>query len=157
MKPIYTVPKVFLSILLMAILVFGFQNDSKADQFEEAVKLFESEDYAGAIQIFKGLAEKGNGFAQYSLGFHYDLGYGIEKDDEEAVKWYRKAAEQGIAEAQYSLGYIVTKLAKVWRKITSRRLCGFAKPPSKEISEDNTTSGRCTTLVREYLRIIKRL
>ena len=44
--------------------------------------------------------------AQYSLGYMYHYGYGVEKDYKEAVKWYRKAANQGHASGQYSLGYM---------------------------------------------------
>ena len=52
MKSISIAPKVFLSILLTAILVFGFQNNSRADQYDDAVKLDESGDYAGEAKIF---------------------------------------------------------------------------------------------------------
>jgi TPR repeat protein len=34
----------------------------------------------------------------------YLEGYGVPKDDKEAVKWYRKAAEQGLADAQCKIG-----------------------------------------------------
>ena len=45
------------------------------------------------------LAEKGNAEAQYYLGSMYDLGYGVEKSEEEAVAWMKKSAEQGYQEA----------------------------------------------------------
>lgn len=50
-------------------------------------------------------AEKGNAEAQYSLGNCYFYGFGIEKDQREAVKWLRKAAEQGYKPAQNDLGH----------------------------------------------------
>ena len=50
-------------------------------------------------------AEHGDALAQYRLGYYYNTGFrGIEKNQDEAVKWYRKAAEQGNADAQYALG-----------------------------------------------------
>jgi len=104
MKSISTIPKVFLSILLTAFLLFGFQNDSGADQFDEAVKLAKSGDYAGAAKIFKVLAEQGNALAQSDLGYMYVLGWGVPQDYQEAMKWARKAAEQGLARAQINLG-----------------------------------------------------
>jgi len=42
----------------------------------------------------KADAEKGVARAQFRLGMMYDFGYGVQKDDQEAVKWYRLAAEQ---------------------------------------------------------------
>jgi uncharacterized protein len=34
----------------------------------------------------------------------YTLGYGVPKNDAEAVKWYRLAADQGNTNGQYALG-----------------------------------------------------
>ncbi len=53
---------------------------------------------------FRAAAEQGNAAAQHNLGVCYKNGYGVAKDDTQAVYWYRKSAEQGVAEAQYSLG-----------------------------------------------------
>src|SRR5437660_956777 len=49
-------------------------------------------------------AEQGYANAQYNLGWCYDNGTGVEKDEQKAVEWYQKAAEQGYANAQYNLG-----------------------------------------------------
>ncbi|MEC8928798.1 MAG: tetratricopeptide repeat protein [Verrucomicrobiota bacterium] len=57
------------------------------------------------FESLKALAEKGDARAQYKLGYAYDEGQGVPKNDKEAVKWYRKAAEQGYASAQSNLGY----------------------------------------------------
>jgi tetratricopeptide (TPR) repeat protein len=56
------------------------------------------------IKSLKAKAEKGNAKAQFELGLCYADGYGVKKDDAEAVKWFRRAAEQGFAMAQYGLG-----------------------------------------------------
>jgi TPR repeat protein len=37
------------------------------------------------------------------LGWMYNFGKGVPRDDTEAVKWYLKAAEQGYAKAQFNL------------------------------------------------------
>ena len=47
--------------------------------------------------------------AQSNLGFMYDNGRGVLKDDEEAVRWYRLAADQGYARAQNNLGSMYAK------------------------------------------------
>lgn len=56
------------------------------------------------LQNEKKVAEQGDVVAQYNLGWCYRRGEGVEKNNEEAVKWYRKAAKQGYEEAQYELG-----------------------------------------------------
>jgi len=48
-------------------------------------------------------AEQGDAQAQYYVGRMY-AGYGVARDDKEALKWIRKSAEQGYAGAQYDLG-----------------------------------------------------
>jgi TPR repeat protein len=49
-------------------------------------------------------AEQGLADAQFQLGYMYERGEGVPKDETESAKWYRKAAEQGVAMAQYRLG-----------------------------------------------------
>ena len=64
-----------------------------------------------AVRYYRKAAEQGNADAQYSLGFCYKYGHGVDESETEAVKWfrkaaenYRKAAEQGNADAQCDLG-----------------------------------------------------
>jgi len=56
------------------------------------------------FKSLKALAEKGDARAQNQLGYMYDNGRGVQKDDREAVAWFRKAALQGHASAQINLG-----------------------------------------------------
>ena len=56
------------------------------------------------INQLKAMALNGGIRAQYHLGTIYSLGYGVEKDMEQAIYWYTKAAENGRAEAQHFLG-----------------------------------------------------
>ena len=49
-------------------------------------------------------AEKGDGVAQWNLGCCYYEGWGVTRDDAEAVDWFRKAAAKNCAGAQYNLG-----------------------------------------------------
>ena len=42
--------------------------------------------------------------AQNNLGWMYEEGRGVERDDVQAVAWYRRSAEQGEAQAQCNLG-----------------------------------------------------
>lgn len=51
-------------------------------------------------------AEQGDADAQCCLGYIYDNGAVVPRDEDAAVKWYTKAAEQGHAVAQYRLGWL---------------------------------------------------
>ena len=48
-------------------------------------------------------AEHGDVDAQFTLGWCYYMGEGVEENVSEAAKWYRKAAEQGHAAAKDAL------------------------------------------------------
>ncbi len=56
------------------------------------------------MKELRRLADQGDAQAQFELGFRYAHGYGVSRDDQEAVKWYRLAADQGDADAQHALG-----------------------------------------------------
>ena len=62
------------------------------------------EDYTKTEKSFRRAAEAGDNAAQFNLGYMYNLGMGVTRDDVEAVKWYRLAAEAGNALAQFRLG-----------------------------------------------------
>jgi TPR repeat protein len=57
-----------------------------------------------AVKWYRKAAERNDAEAQFKLGWCYERGQGVAKDEVEAVKWYRKAAEQNQAAAQYNLG-----------------------------------------------------
>ena len=79
-----------LILILTALLTF---QSAAASEFDE----------------MKALADKGLAWAQFNLGFMYDMGEGVPENDAEAVKWYRKAADQGYADAQLNLGNMYAK------------------------------------------------
>ena len=49
-------------------------------------------------------AEAGDDFAQLQLGFMYGTGQGLEKDEEQTLRWYLASANQGNRIAQYNMG-----------------------------------------------------
>lgn len=57
-----------------------------------------------AKQIYSGLAEKGDQFAQLKLAYMLDKGLGASPDPIAAQRWYTASAEQGNPVAQYLLG-----------------------------------------------------
>ena len=62
-----------------------------------------SKDYEKAAANYRIAAETGNAYAQYSLGWCYEKGQGVEKSAQEAEKWYRMAAEQRETKAKKRL------------------------------------------------------
>ena len=56
------------------------------------------------LEIAKNLALKGDPEGQHQVGSCYFYGWGVVKDQVEAVKWYQKAADQGHAYSQYTMG-----------------------------------------------------
>ena len=75
----------------------------------------DEQDDIEAVKRFLKAAEQGDAAAQFSLGWMYANGRGVEQDDELAVLWYRKAAEQGQASAQKNLDIMFKKRNRWWR------------------------------------------
>ena len=76
--------------------------DSVSERFKQAFSAIQRNDYVGAAEIFRALAEGGNAAAQFNLGNMY-LGGNLPKNYSEAAKWLGRAAEQGDPLAQGSL------------------------------------------------------
>ena len=83
-------------------------------QFMLGYSLEQQGNAAEAASLYRKAAEQGLALAQTAIGFVYEHGKGVHKDDKEAVAWYRKAADQGEANAQSNLGsmYYVGKGVK---------------------------------------------
>lgn len=62
-------------------------------------------DFAGALAIWRPLAEAGDAEAQFNIAQAYRLGRGVRQDEKIAMRWYERAARQGLtpAEANYGL------------------------------------------------------
>lgn len=73
---------------------------------EEAYAAFLRGDYAKAQLLLEPLAEQGVPQAQYYLALMFDMGHGVPKNFEKALKWYRSAAGAGLAPAQFSLAQL---------------------------------------------------
>ncbi len=67
----------------------------------------EMDDEYLACEWYQKAAEQGHVQAQRDLGRMYEMGWGVERDGDQAAEWHaeiREQAEQGNAEAQYTLG-----------------------------------------------------
>ena len=67
------------------------------------------QDYAKAAEFFHAAAIQNHADAQNCLGACYQLGNGVQKNIDEALKWYRLAAESGNSKAQFNLGWCYAK------------------------------------------------
>ena len=68
-----------------------------------------TKDYVEAAKWFKKSAEQGYAKAQYSIGYFYSVGVGVQKDKEEGMKWLQKSADQGYAPAKEMLEMLTKK------------------------------------------------
>ncbi|HEY7004951.1 MAG TPA: tetratricopeptide repeat protein, partial [Sphingomicrobium sp.] len=64
-------------------------------------------DYAGAVAIWRPLAEKGDADAQFNLGQAYRLGRGVQTNIAAAKTWFERAAAQGHLDGQTTLGLLL--------------------------------------------------
>ena len=76
------------------------------------------------------IAESGDSFAQFVLGYDYANGIGVAQNDTEAVKWYSLAAEQGDSSSQFNLGVMYANgdgvyqskiIAHMWWTLSAER------------------------------------
>jgi TPR repeat protein len=88
------------------IFVSAAINIAGAGPFKDAIAAEKRGDYTTAIKLLRPLAESGDVVAQFNVGVSYANGFGVPKNELEALKWFRKAAERGYAIAQNRLGNI---------------------------------------------------
>jgi TPR repeat protein len=86
-------------------LIVAFALPAAAD-FKAGLNAFKAGKYGAAKAEFEALAKQGMAAAQTNLGLMYSKGYGVTRDESEAVRWYRLAAEQSQAQAQNNLGFM---------------------------------------------------
>ncbi|MEN9335769.1 MAG: hypothetical protein RLZZ500_756 [Bacteroidota bacterium] len=89
-----------LFLLLVGLNVFGQNAD---DLNQQAKKFLETQEFDKAVPILKQSAELGNAEAQYNLGYCYQAGVVVEKNNKTAIEWYLKSADQGFNDALYQL------------------------------------------------------
>jgi TPR repeat protein len=76
---------------------------SDRGKLELGMLAFMKGDIQTASQTFLPLANNGNKYAQYYLGYMYQNGAGVDQSPAEATKWYQKAAQGGHETASYQV------------------------------------------------------
>lgn len=88
-----------LAIVLLACATLVWAGD-----FAKGWKAYSATDYETAIAEWQPLADEGDAEGCFGMGLLYGNGFGVDMNDELALKYYGIAAEKGHAEAQYNLG-----------------------------------------------------
>jgi TPR repeat protein len=86
-------------------LDYGKADKGQPDEtYQEAIKLIDDKKYTQAFSLLKPAAASGLPYCQSLLGYLYMNGFGVQRNDEEAVEWFQKSADQGCAKGQNNLG-----------------------------------------------------
>ena len=87
-------------------------------------------------------AEKGDADAQVDVATRLSAGFGVEKNQTEAIQWYRKAADQGYDQAQYNMGYCHENGLGVAKNDTAA-VKWYRKAAGQNYTEAQFQLGRC--------------
>lgn len=93
--------------LLMALALAAVALPAAAQTVKSGIDAWQKGDTAGAVAIWRPLAEKGDADAAFNLGQAYRLGKGVPLDLAEAQSWLERAARKGHVDAQATLGLLL--------------------------------------------------
>lgn len=94
----------YLIRLLILAVALALPVAANGDHLQDGLDAYDVGDYEKAMEHCLPLAEEGIAGAQFCVARLYANGFGVEMNDEFALKWYGLAAEQGHAGAQFNLG-----------------------------------------------------
>lgn len=79
------------TLFLFFAVIKSFGQDSK---FDEGLKSFDSKDYKKSFEILEPFAKGGDCLAQFVIGYCYQYGLSVTKNDSLAIHWLEISAEQ---------------------------------------------------------------
>jgi TPR repeat protein len=88
---------------ILATIMLLQANAVAADRTEALVR-YAKGDHAGAIELLRVLADRGDAVCQEIVANMYLRGEGVAPDEVAAFNWFRLAAAQGRTDAQFQLG-----------------------------------------------------
>ena len=91
------------SRILLAATLFLFSTHAMAGDVRKGWTAYENLDYATALSEWQEPADAGDAKAAFGLGMLYGNGFGVDMNDDLALKYYGIAADKGHAEAQFNL------------------------------------------------------
>ena len=96
-----------LRYLVAAALIAFAAAPLSGQSVKAGIDAWQRADYAGAIAIWRPLAERGDADAQFNLGQAYRLGKGVPLNLGAAQTWFERAATSGHLDAQTTLGLLL--------------------------------------------------
>jgi hypothetical protein len=96
-------------VFALAVAALCSASGANADTLTAGKSAFARHDYARAASLLALEAERGSPTAQTYLGYMYQYGLGVPKDNVLATTWLNQAAEQGEPTGQYLLGLLFDK------------------------------------------------
>ena len=88
-------------------MLAGLSVPVSAQTVKAGIEAWQRADYAGAVAIWRPLAEKGDADAAFNLGQAYRLGRGVATNLAAAKTWFERSAAQGHVDAQATLGLLL--------------------------------------------------
>jgi cell division septation protein DedD len=93
--------------LLLALAIGAAAMPAAAQSVRAGIEAWQKGDTAGAVAIWRPLANKGDPDAAFNLGQAYRLGKGVPLDLAQAQGWLERAARKGHVDAQSTLGLLL--------------------------------------------------
>ena len=93
--------------LLLGMLIGAAAMPAAAQSVRAGIEAWQKGDTAGAVAIWRPLAEKGDADAAFNMGQAYRLGKGVPLDLSQAQSWLERAARKGHIDAQTTLGLLL--------------------------------------------------
>lgn len=93
--------------LLLGLMIGAVALPASAQSVRAGVEAWQKGDTAGAVAIWRPLANKGDADAAFNLGQAYRLGKGVPLDLAQAQSWLEQAARKGHTDAQSTLGLLL--------------------------------------------------
>lgn len=90
--------------LLLAACASTSSQPGSPERFQEGREAYLAGDYSRAFELLIREAEDGNPDAQYTVGYMYYNGEGVQQDEAAALRWIRTAANNGSRRAVEALG-----------------------------------------------------
>lgn len=95
-------------LVLAGCAATGDTGNTTSERFQAGREAWEAGDYSRAFELMIADAQAGNPDAQYTVGYMYYTGQGVQQDEQAAVRWIQRAASNGSERAMRALGKLAT-------------------------------------------------